>query len=70
VTAQFKHAYALALFEHRVSEPNLSERRARELARQGPLWLWNRQEFDSFEEAMWSPVGHCCRLEKIPVKKA
>jgi len=71
VTAQFKHAYELAIFEHRIGEPSLGERAARELWKKGgPVWLWDRSRFESLEEALWSPVGDAVRLEKIPVKRA
>ena len=70
VAGTFKSVYALALFELRIAEPNLPERAAREtFNKTGLLWLWNRAEFDSFEEAMWSPIGQAALIEKIPVKK-
>jgi hypothetical protein len=71
VTGTFKSVYALALFELRIAEPNLQERAARESFRSnGLVWLWNRAQFDSFEEAMWSPIGQAALIEKIPVKMA
>jgi hypothetical protein len=71
VTGTFKSVYALALFELRIAEPNLSERAAREtFNKTGGLWLWNRAGFDSFEESLWSPIGQAARIEKIPVRKA
>lgn len=70
VAGTFKAIYALALFELQISEPSLQERAAREAFNQaGPVWLWNRAEFESFEEAMWSPRGRAALIQKIPVKK-
>ena len=69
-TAMFKTAYNLALFEHRIAEPNLAERAARQAwTLGGTLWLWDRSRFESLEQALWSPVGDAVRIERIPVRK-
>lgn len=71
VAGTFKAVYALALFELRIAEPSQLERAAREsFNKTGQVWLWNRAQFSSFEEALWSPIGQAALIEKVPVKKA
>lgn len=71
VAAAFKTIYALALFESRIAEASLPERAARETCKKtGQVWLWDKSRFQSFEEAMWSPLGSMALIEKIPVRKA
>jgi hypothetical protein len=70
VCGTFKAAYAIALFELRIAEPNLSERAARvQYRRTGELRLWDRSRFEYEEEARFSPVGSGAVLQEIPVKK-
>ena len=70
VAVTFRSIYKLALFELQIADPNLNERTARLTYRKNKeLWLWNREEFDSFEEAMWSPIGRIARIEQVRIRK-
>jgi hypothetical protein len=54
-----------------IAEASLGERAAREeWKKAGLVWIWDRSRFESYEEAMWSPLGSLALIEKIPVKKA
>jgi hypothetical protein len=67
--ATFKSAYQWALLEGRISKPNLTERSARLLMnRFGQVWIWNLDEFEHAEQAMWSPIGRMIKIQKVPIK--
>lgn len=69
VCGTFKAVYAIALFQMRIAEASRTERAAREdWKKAGHVWIWDRSRFESFEEAMWSPLGSLALIEKIPVK--
>jgi hypothetical protein len=70
VCGTFKAVYAHALFQMQIAEASLGERAAREeWKKAGLVWIWDRSRFESYEEAMWSPLGSLALIEKIPVKK-
>ena len=70
VIAKFNSAYRFALLQQMISKPNLSERTAcRTLRKNGKLYLWNTDEFQYEEEALWSPIGKMIIIQKIPVIK-
>jgi len=70
VAGTFKSAYQLALFKLSIASPNIGERAAREQANgQGLVWIWNTLEFETVEEALWSPLGKAAKLEKVEVKR-
>jgi hypothetical protein len=70
VCGTFKAVYAHALFQMQIAEASLGERAAREeWKKAGHVWLWDRSRFESYEEAMWSPLGSLALIETIPVKK-
>ena len=71
VAGTFRSAYKVLLFESKISKPNLTERQARQKYKKtGECWLWNKDEFETFEEAMWSPIGRIAKLEKIPILRS
>ena len=70
VAGTFKSAYQLALFKLSIASPNIGERAAREQAKgQGLVWIWNTMEFETVEEALWSPLGKAAKLERVEVKR-
>lgn len=70
VSATFRSAYKLALFEQGISFPNLHERAALALMnRNGQVFLWDTGQFQYEEEARWSPVGKMAIIQKIKVKR-
>ncbi|HII95367.1 MAG TPA: hypothetical protein HA367_06510 [Candidatus Methanofastidiosum sp.] len=71
VTPTFRTAYKLALFELKIAKPCLTELQARRLYHKlGKCLIWNTLEFESFEEALWSPIGRLAKLQQVPVKRA
>lgn len=71
VTATFRSAYKLALFEARIGKPCLAERQARLLYRKlGRCILWNTDEFESMEAAMYLPHGKLAKIQEVPIKRA
>lgn len=70
VSATFRGAFKIALFEQGISFPNLSERAALNIMNSlGRVFIWDSKQFDHFEEAQWSPVGKMAIIQKIPVKR-
>lgn len=70
VVATFRNAYKIAVFEQKISLPNLSERNAQLLMnKNGRVYLWDKDQFEYEEAALWSPVGKMAIIQKIPVKK-
>jgi hypothetical protein len=68
--ATFRSAYKIAVFEQGIGLPNISERAAQTLLnRNGKVYLWNKDEFEYEEAALWSPLGKMAIIQKIPVKK-
>ena len=65
----FRSIYQLALFELRIAEPCLTERQARLLYNKtGLCLLWDKNQFETLEEAMWSPIGKMAKIDKIPIR--
>lgn len=65
----FRKIYKLAIFELNISTPSVSELQARRLYNKTNLcFVFDRDKFDSLEEALWSPVGQIAIIKKIPVK--
>jgi hypothetical protein len=70
VVTTFRSAYQIALLDGRISKPCLSERLARILYRKTNLCLlWNVDEFETVEEAMYSPVGRLVKIQEVPVRR-
>lgn len=70
VAGTFKAIWALALFELRIAQPNISERQARKRFRlDGVVRVWDRARFEYEEEARFSPVGCGALIHRVPVKK-
>lgn len=71
VTPSFRRAYKAALFAVSISSPSVSERAARAKSKPtGVTYVWDSLEFNSFEEALYSPIGRIAKLEKIAVIKS
>ena len=65
----FRSIYQLALLELHMANPSLTERQARLIYnRTGMCLLWDKDQFETIEEAMWSPIGKLAKIDKIPVK--
>lgn len=70
VATTFRSAYKLALLDGKISKPCLEERLARILYRKtGFCLIWNTDEFESLEEAMYSPVGRLVKIQEVPVRR-
>lgn len=68
--ATFRSAYKIALFEQKIATPNLTERSAQTMMnRNGRVYLWDKDQFEYEEAALWSPIGKMAIIQKIPVKK-
>jgi hypothetical protein len=71
VVPTFRGAYKLALFELAIANPNLHEREARiQMRRRGRVELWDLDQFEHLENAMWSPVGRLAILQQVAVRKS
>lgn len=65
----FRSIYQLAVFELKMSNPSLTERQARLLYNKtGLCMLWDKDKFETFDEALYSPVGEMARIDKVPLK--
>lgn len=70
VVATFRSAYKIAIFEQRIASPNLTERNAQlTMNKNGKVYLWDKDQFEYEEAALWSPLGKMAIIQKIPVKK-
>jgi len=71
VVATFRGAYRLALFELAIANSNLDERSARmKMRREGRVQLWDMDQFEHLEQAMWSPIGRLAILQEIQVRNS
>lgn len=71
VASTFRSAYKVGCFDLAIAKPNLSEVQARRKRRkEKEVWLFNVLEFQSFEEAFFSPIGKTLKIEKIPILKS
>ena len=71
VVPTFRSAYKLALFELAIAAPNLTERDARIwMRRHGRVELWDMDQFEHLENAMWSPIGKLAILQQVIVRKS
>jgi hypothetical protein len=65
----FRTIYKMALFELQIAEASMHERQAREKYKKTKeCWIYNKAQFESFEEARWSPVGRIARIEKVYIR--
>jgi hypothetical protein len=66
----FRSIYKLALFNLAISMPSMHERQAREQYKKtGECMIYNMQEFETIEEAQWSPVSKIAIIKKVPLKQ-
>lgn len=71
VSATFRAAYKVGCFDLAIAKPNLSEVQARRKRRkEKEVWIYNALEFQSFEEAFFSPVGKTLKIERIPILRS
>jgi len=65
----FRSIYQLAILELKIAKPSLTERQARLLYNKtGLCLLWDKDKFETFDEALYSPIGEMARIDKVPLK--
>lgn len=71
ITATFRSAFKLALFEARISKPCLTERQARRIYRRlNMCFIYDVEEFESMEAAMYLPTGRVAKIQEVPLRQA
>ena len=66
----FRGIYKIATFDLQIAKPSLTERAAREQYKKtGNCLIYNKLEFESLDEARFSPIGKVAWIRKVPIRK-
>ena len=70
LTGTFRSVYKIATFDLQIAMPNLTERAAREQYKKtGNCLIYNKLEFESLDEARFSPIGKVSWIRKVLIRK-